>query len=289
MFDPFKKKALEEAIKEFNRVAAQYEIVNKTFMNKIMELYNERKTTVRVLTEFHEYVLSLKNNEHLKRMMDLAEDLNSFKDLVNKEESGETCHVFDSVCGSGSTIAAGVAGAAGVATALGGQAALWAAASAFGTTAGGTTIGSLVGIAETNAFLAWLGGGAVAAGGGGVAVGSVIFAGVPVVGWIIAALGLGAAVFTASRSRRKNAAKTEEVKEATQKLKGVISKLNKAIANASRIINRLVEKRAYLNLAFFKAYPKDCREFSTDQEKYLLECCDIYVHLCHDINVSVAD
>ena len=109
------------------------------------------------------------------------------------------------------------------------------------------------------------------------------------VGWIIAALGLGAAVFTASRSRRKNAAKTEEVKEATQKLKGVISKLNKAIANASRIINRLVEKRAYLNLAFFKAYPKDCREFSTDQEKYLLECCDIYVHLCHDINVSVAD
>ncbi len=289
MFDPFKKKALEEAIKEVNRVAAQYEIVNKTFMNKIMELYNERKTTVRVLTEFHEYVLSLKNNEHLKRMMDLAEDLNSFKDLVNKEENGEICHVFDSVCGSGSTIAAGVFGAAGVATALGGQAALWAAASAFGTTASGTAIGSLVGIAETNAFLAWLGGGAVAAGGGGVAVGSVVFAGVPVVGWIIAALGLGAAVFTASRSRRKNAAKTEEVKEATQKLKGVISKLNKAIANASRIVNRLVEKRAYLNLAFFKAYPKDCREFSTDQEKYLLECCDIYVHLCHDINVSVAD
>ena len=287
--DLFKKKALEEAIKDFNRVAAQYEIVNKNFMNKVMELYNERKTAVRVLTEFREYVLALKNNEHLKRMMDMAEDLNSFKDLVNKEENGEICHVFDSVCGSGSTIAASVAGAAGVATALGGQAALWAAASAFGTTAGGTAIGSLVGIAEANAFLAWLGGGAVAAGGGGVAVGSVAFAGVPVVGWIIAALGLGAAVFTASRSRSKNTAKIEEMKGATQKLREVTAKHSKATANASRIINRLVEKRAYLNLAFFKAYPKDCRELSTDQEKYLLECCDIYVHLCHDINVSVAD
>jgi hypothetical protein len=76
---------------------------------------------------------------------------------------------------------------AGKATALG--------ASLFGVASTGTAIGSLSGAAATNATLAWLGGGSLAAGGGGMALGSVIFGGIvaaPVLavsGFVLAAEG----------------------------------------------------------------------------------------------------
>jgi len=44
----------------------------------------------------------------------------------------------------------------------------------LGTASTGTAIGSLSGVAATNATLAWLGGGSIAAGGGGVAAGAAI-------------------------------------------------------------------------------------------------------------------
>jgi len=49
---------------------------------------------------------------------------------------------------------------------------------ALGTASTGTAIATLSGAAATNATLAWLGGGAIAAGGGGMALGSVILGGI---------------------------------------------------------------------------------------------------------------
>lgn len=48
---------------------------------------------------------------------------------------------------------------------------------ALGTASTGTAIASLSGVAATNATLAWLGGGAIAAGGGGIALGSLVLGG----------------------------------------------------------------------------------------------------------------
>ena len=48
---------------------------------------------------------------------------------------------------------------------------------ALGTASTGTAIASLSGAAATNATLAWLGGGAIAAGGGGMALGSLVLGG----------------------------------------------------------------------------------------------------------------
>ena len=65
-------------------------------------------------------------------------------------------------------------------------------ASAIGAAAStGTAIGTLSGAAATNASLAWLGGGAVAAGGGGMAAGSTILATVSTGGAVIAVAGVG--------------------------------------------------------------------------------------------------
>lgn len=68
-------------------------------------------------------------------------------------------------------MAAGVIGTA--ASALASSATLTLVAT-FGTASTGTAIGSLSGAAATNATLAWLGGGSMAAGGGGVAAGAAI-------------------------------------------------------------------------------------------------------------------
>lgn len=287
--DFFNKKLLEEELKNYQRVVDQYEMIKKQLMAKIVELYTERRASVKVLNEFNEYVRSLCNNELFVRMLDRAEDLRPFQEMVDKEESGEICHAFDGVNGIGSTIAGATAGAVGAATALGGQAALWAAASAFGTTAGGTAIGTLVGIAETNAFLAWLGGGAIAAGGGGVAAGSVIFAGVPVVGWIIAVAGGSVAIITATRNRRKNKENAQKAKSAAKQLSIIINKMNKELIKTSSIINRIIEERSFLDIKSLISYPQNCNEFTAVQKDHLLDCCDNYIQLCRDINASIAD
>ena len=49
---------------------------------------------------------------------------------------------------------------------------------ALGTASTGAAIGGLTGVAATNATLAWLGGGALAAGGGGMALGSMVLGGI---------------------------------------------------------------------------------------------------------------
>jgi hypothetical protein len=66
---------------------------------------------------------------------------------------------------------------AGIGTAFG----AWALASTFGVASTGTAVATLSGAAATNATLAWLGGGALAAGGGGMALGATVLGGLVVV------------------------------------------------------------------------------------------------------------
>lgn len=80
------------------------------------------------------------------------------------------------------TVDAAMNTAAGAARAVAAGAASSEAAMAlvglYGTASTGTAIGSLSGAAATNATLAWLGGGSLAAGGGGMAAGSVVLGGI---------------------------------------------------------------------------------------------------------------
>lgn len=64
-------------------------------------------------------------------------------------------------------------------------AAMWVATT-FGTASTGTAISALSGAAASNAALAWLGGGALAAGGGGMAAGNALLALAGPIGWTIA-------------------------------------------------------------------------------------------------------
>lgn len=86
---------------------------------------------------------------------------------------------------------AGAAGAGlGVAVVAMGPTVAMGVATTFGVASTGTAISSLSGAAATNAALAWLGGGAIAAGGGGMAAGEAVLALAGPIGWAIAAASL---------------------------------------------------------------------------------------------------
>lgn len=101
---------------------------------------------------------------------------------------------------------AGAAGlGAGVAVVALGPTAAMGIATTFGVASTGTAISALSGAAATNAALAWLGGGALAAGGGGMAAGNAFLALAGPVGWAIAGVALIASglVFWKSASDKK--------------------------------------------------------------------------------------
>ena len=108
-----------------------------------------------------------------------------------------TSSAFDLACdldgniGAGRTLLGGAGSAAGMGAGVG--AATWAAAGMFGAASTGTPIAALSGVAASNATLAFLGGGSLAAGGGGMAVGTAVLGGVVAV----PALVVGAGVVTA--------------------------------------------------------------------------------------------
>ena len=86
---------------------------------------------------------------------------------------------------------AGVAGAGlGAAVIVMGPTVAMGFATTFGVASTGTAISTLSGAAATNAALAWLGGGALAAGGGGMAAGEAFLGLAGPVGWTIAGISL---------------------------------------------------------------------------------------------------
>ena len=89
------------------------------------------------------------------------------------------------------TFSGGAAGAmAGIGVAALGPTAAMGVATTFGVASTGTAISALSGAAATNAALAWLGGGALAAGGGGMVAGEAILAAAGPVGWTLAGASL---------------------------------------------------------------------------------------------------
>lgn len=129
----------------------------------------------------------------------------------------------------------GVAGASGALTALAayGGTQMLAAAST------GTAISTLSGAAATNATLAWLGGGSLAAGGFGMAGGMVVLGGV-VAGPILAVGGamLAASAETAVDDAKRNLAKAHAIYNE----KMIAAKTTRAIGNAAHAIAGLIEQ-----------------------------------------------
>ena len=115
-----------------------------------------------------------------------------------KKQVDEITKKYEKIKNEGATVAGGIAGVgvgAGVAVAALGPGVAMGIATAFGVASTGTAVSALSGAAAANAALAWLGGGALAAGGGGMAAGEAFLALMGPIGLAIAGFGIIAGGF----------------------------------------------------------------------------------------------
>ena len=148
---------------------------------------------------------------------------------------------------------------AGVAVVALGPTAAMGIATTFGVASTGTAISALSGAAATNAALAWLGGGALAAGGGGMAAGNAFLALAGPVGWAIAGVSIlasGLMFFMAKND-----------KERLENIYTLISKRDiksyeLAIVELSERITRIIDESEKINEAIVKI-----ETFGTDYTK----------------------
>lgn len=174
--------------------------INKT--NKtIEELGAHTQGLYTVLTDIQEIFDEIRNVPSEKKLQ--YEKLKEIR-LHWKQQAEKIDNDYkNSVARNAGGGAAGVG--AGVAVAAMGPTAAMGVATTFGVASTGTAISTLSGAAATNAALAWLGGGALAAGGGGMAAGNAFLALAGPVGWAIAGVALltSGLLFWKSASEKK--------------------------------------------------------------------------------------
>ena len=167
---------------------------------------------------------------------------------------------------AGGSAAAGVATGAGVAAFA--PTAAMAIATTFGTASTGTAISALSGAAATNAALAWLGGGALAAGGGGMVAGEAVLALAGPIGWAIGGTALiGGALF----ARSKNKAIAEEANKKRRDIEVYTREFETAHREIARLYSLTTEQVKGMNnlLGLLKSgAPSDYKSFSaTDKDR----------------------
>lgn len=127
--------------------------------------------------------------------------------------------------------------AGGLTSGAGAVAATYAAVGAFSTASTGTPIAALSGAAATNATLAFLGGGSVAAGGGGVAAGTLVLGGVVAAPVLVAAM---AFVSWRGRSARRTQRQTAASLDQAEAELTIVEQRAAAVLNRSRQVRALL-------------------------------------------------
>ena len=158
-------------------------------------------------------------------------------------------------------------------------AATTSAVMAFGAASTGTAISSLSGAAATNATLAWLGGGSLAAGGGGMAAGSAVLGAITATTTGVFALAAAGIVASAYYSKKYTEATAylEEVKKARAKAKlgwTAMEAINQRAIELESVMKRLGErindKLLYLEPLIYGFQTEDEYYLNTFRETSLL-------------------
>ena len=264
----------KEALSKLERAQREYEEAGRATNNAAQLLYETRKIAVRAIETTVE---KLKNAsdfsfEHMKSIADAKSSIRLFTEATLNEEKVKNS-INDP---TGKYLGTAVAGSTvGAAVAAFGPTAAMAIATTFGTAATGTAISSLSGIAATNAALAWLGGGALAAGGGGMAAGSAILAVAGPIGLTIGGAAAGFAALTASKKNREIAFEANKLVLEMDSKKRRLSFVKDSILN---VRDRIVEKVSELSILI-----RNVGKSGTGKPDYILIVFTI-VTLCRFIN-----
>lgn len=189
-----------------------------------------------------------------------------------------------------SVLLGGLGGAAlGTAGAFAASGATTAAVMALGTASTGTAISTLSGVAATNATLAALGGGSVAAGGGGMALGTMVLGGATLgVGLLI-----GGLIFSISGSHIKGKAEKalQQVIENERKGKQIVQYLKELKVIADRYdtalmrVNAVYERNLKAFQGFMYAYENEHIDWNMlkDSQKIIVENVVLLVGLLYEM------
>lgn len=222
LFNSDKKKV---ALQRLEKAQIMYETIGKRASKSVESLYQMRKKAVVAIEEAELFLKGLPEIgiENITEIANARASIRLFTEALQNEANVKKA-LKDS---SGKYAGAAIAGtAAGAAVATLGPTAAMAFATTFGTAATGTAISTLSGVAATNAALAFLGGGALAAGGGGIAAGSAILSMAGPIGLAIGGVAAGFSIYKVGSNNKKIA---EEADKMTGEINSTINKLERSI------------------------------------------------------------
>ncbi len=242
----------KEALKKCEEAANVYKKEYDSTVAGSNLLYHKKEEAIDILKIVDEYVHSLSNKP--KEIEKIATEICIRRRAVENEIENLKIE-----CKKADNVGKGVAGAgvlAGAGVAAFGPTAAMGIATTFGTASTGTAIATLSGIVQTNAALAWLGGGALAAGGGGMSAGTAFLAMAGPVGWAIGGTALLGGGLMANSKNKKVAEKAEqqakEIKDETYKVQGIkimveaeikaITPLNSGVSSDVKRLKRIGKK-----------------------------------------------
>lgn len=225
----------KNAIAQFKKAKEQYDALGKavgTESEKLMVLRKNDSNEIIIKAEHLFSAIANKPKDFDKTFLEYRAEYKIFTNVL--AEIQENARKVD--IQAGSTAGAGVA--AGVGVAAFAPTAAMAIATTFGTASTGTAISALGGAAATNAALAWLGGGVLAAGGGGMAAGKALLALAGPIGWAIGGTAIiGSGLF----ARSKNAKIAKEADEKRREVEVLNRQFSAALIEIKRLINETTE------------------------------------------------
>lgn len=248
---------LHDAVNKYNAEYAEFEGYGSSILR-------QRERSVDLLNNVEVLINSIAN--HPKSfdvdLHDIQVEKKKFKDVCDYAVD-ELSAAKKSALSAGAGLSCGVAVAS-----LAPSAAMWVATT-FGTASTGTAISALSGAAATSAKLAWIGGGALAAGGGGMAAGNAFLALAGPVGWSISGATLLASVALFANKKMKLGKEKKEEIEAVLRNVESIREINYTV---KQLLDKTAKLREMLNTQYGQCmlcYGKNFLELSEDQQMLL--------------------
>lgn len=249
------KKKMEELTTKspdpYDEAVAEYNAVFTEMNDHGVSLFHQRNRSTDLIELIEMLVNSIANAPKFFET-DFEEIAFHKKEFLLSEEFAQQDlqAARQSAAGAGTGFAAGAAVASMAPTA-----AMWVATT-FGTASTGTAISTLSGAAATNATLAWLGGGALAAGGGGTAAGTALLAMAGPIGWTIVGATLLTTIVLFAKKKFENREAKEvaltAVKQNTAAIRGTATQIA-ALLEQTTSLRALLLTRYGQCLTFFNA------------------------------------
>lgn len=234
----------EEKLEELKKICEEYNRNSRRLLDNAKSLFERRKEYYKDICIISAESSEIKNlpnwfDESINNSMERMEDFEQAIQYENRPE--RFAEETDKTGRTAAYVGAGTVAGAAIATI--GPTAAMSIATVLGTASTGTAISALSGVAATNAALAWLGGGTLAAGGAGMAGGSLILG---MFGPIGAAIAGVSAISGFSILRSKNKKMVEEVEKnidiishdnqnLAQKIRHLISLKDRSKSNAKKL------------------------------------------------------